>query len=77
MSVSTAPVHRELPGPWAVESVLPVLRIVRRGRSGIATHQVFEDLFWLPAAERTIETDRDLVAGLAQASTDLQSPPRR
>jgi putative RecB family exonuclease len=42
---------------------------------GVATHQVFEDLFGLPATERTIETAQDILAGLAEAHPGLQVPP--
>ena len=76
MSVSTAQSIESCPARWAVTSVLPRLEDpFGAAELGIATHQVFEDLFRLPAVERTIDAARDVVAGLAEAHPDLQVPP--
>ena len=76
MSVSTAQSIESCPARWAMGSVLPRLEDpFGAAELGIATHQVFEDLFRLPAVERTIDTARDILAGLADAHPDLQVPP--
>ena len=76
MSVSTAQSIESCPARWAVALVLPRIEDpFGAAELGIVTHQVFEDLFRLPAAERTLDTARDIVAGLAEAHPDLQGPP--
>jgi hypothetical protein len=76
MSVSTARSIASCPARWAVASVLPRLEDpFGAAELGIATHQVLEDLFRRPAGERTVDTARDILAGLAEAHPDLQIPP--